>query len=84
MTDDIEQQRKTQPYYSAVHKRPQPAIPPQNFDMTELEDTLCDDTMLKHSKQTTEDIDVQTEHNSSYKHAPNELNIYAEPLHAGP
>ena len=79
MADGIEQQR-VPPLYSAVHKKSQPAIPPQNFDMAELEDTLCDDPMLKHSKQTTEDINVQTEHNLSYEHAPDELNIYAEPL----
>ena len=60
--------------YSAVHKEPPPAIPAQNFDMTELEDTLYDDTVLMGSKPLTE------EENHSYEHAPNELDIYAEPL----
>ena len=67
--DDIEW--KTEPHlYSVVHKEPPPAIPVQNFDMTEL---LYDDTVLMGSKPRTE------EDNHIYKHIPNGLDIYAEP-----
>jgi len=76
--DDIEWQTEPQ-LYSAVHKKPPPAIPAQNFDITELENTLYDDTVPKHSKQMTKDIQTEQESNS-YEHALNQLDIYAEPL----
>ena len=77
-TDDIEWQTEPQ-VYSAVYKKPPPAIPAQNFDITELENTLYDDTVPKHSKQMTNDIQTEQESNG-YEHAPNQLDIYAEPL----